>query len=265
MSQIVLTWPDLALAAALVLLNALVSLSLGLGLGGKLLLAALRAILQLTLLGFVLSWVFEQDSPWIVVTLMLFMGTIAGIEAVRRTTYHVRGNYALSSAVMLASSMTITLYGLIAVVGNSPWYAPQYAIPILGMLLGNTLNGISLGLETALAGFANERDRLEMLLAHGATRAEASRAVVRRAVRTGMIPSLNMMVVAGVVSIPGMMTGQILAGGSPAQAARYQIFILFLIAAGVALGTTGIVYGSIRLVFDERDRLRVDRLVKRDG
>ena len=75
-----------------------------------------------------------------------------------------------------------------------------------------------------------------------------------------MIPILNSLVAVGIVSIPGMMTGQILAGNDPAGAARYQLFILFCIAAGVALGTVGAVLGATRLVFDERDRLRVDRI-----
>jgi putative ABC transport system permease protein len=128
------------------------------------------------------------------------------------------------------------------------------------MILGNALNGVSLGLETALAGFARDRERVELLLAHGATRREASRDVVRRAVRTGTIPILNSMIAAGLIAIPGMMTGQILSGEPPMSAARYQILILFCIAGAVALGTIGVVLVAERLVFDERDRLRAERI-----
>jgi putative ABC transport system permease protein len=192
--------------------------------------------------------------------MMAIMIALAGFEAVRRTTHRIPGIYGMSMSVMLVSSLVVTLYGLTVVIGTHPWYQPQYAIPILGMVLGNTLNGISLGLETVLDGFRRDRTQIEILLAHGATRSEASRDVVRRAVRVGMIPILNAMVAAGVISIPGMMTGQILAGGDPGDAARYQIFILFALAGGVALGTMGVVFGARRLVFDSRDRLRVDRL-----
>ena len=251
---------QLALAAALVLVNALASWLLSLGLGRRLLVAAARTVVQLLLLGLVLEWVFAIGSPWAVLAVMVGMGIFAGVEAVRRSSRRAPGVYALSTTVMLTSSLLVAFYGLSAVVRIDPWWEPQYAIPILGMILGNTLNGISLGLDSVLDGFARGREQVEMLLAHGATRAEASRDIVRRAMRTGMIPILNAMVAAGVVSIPGMMTGQILAGEDPGLAARYQIFILFAIAGGVALGTLGVVLGSTRLVFDARDRLRAERI-----
>ena len=252
---------DLCLAAALVLANAAVSLVLRLDLGRRLVLAAVRATLQLALLGAVLGWVFANEGAWAILAMMLFMATVAGVEAVRRTTRRVPGIYSASLAVMVVSSMLITMYGTMVVIdAPGPWYSPRYAIPILGMILGNTLNGISLGLDSALEGFAKDRESIEMLLAHGATRREASIDVVRRSVRLGMIPILNSMIAVGVVAIPGMMTGQILAGEDPSNAARYQLFILFAIAGGVALGTVGIVLAAERLVFDERDRLRVDRV-----
>lgn len=251
---------QLALAAALLLLAAAASLALRLGLGHRLLLAAARSVAQLLLLGLVLKWVFESEGPWLVLAVMIVMAIVAGVEAVRRTTYRIPGMRSASMGVMLVAGLLVTLYGVTVVLRVEPWYAPQYAIPILGMVLGNTLTGISLGLETVLAGFARDRERVELLLAHGATRAEASQDIVRQAVRTGLIPILNAMVAAGIVSIPGMMTGQILAGQDPASAARYQIFILFSIAGGVALGTVGVVLAARRLAFDERDRLRSDRI-----
>jgi putative ABC transport system permease protein len=250
----------LALAALLILLNAAISMQLQLGLGRRLVLASLRAVVQLSLLGLLLSWVFRVQGPWAVLPLMVAMALVAGLEAVRRTTRRVRGIFGASLGVVLATSMAVTFYGLVAVIGVEPWYAPRYAVPILGMVLGNTLNGISLGMETALRGFDRERAEVELLLAHGATRREASRQVIRDAVRTGMIPILNAMVAAGLISIPGMMTGQILAGQDPGSASRYQIFILFSIAGGVALGTVGVVLAVGRLVFDARERLRTDRI-----
>ena len=75
---------------------------------------------------------------------------LAGWESARRTTYRIRGGYVVSMSVMFVASMTVTLYGVVVVLGVRPWYTPHFAIPILGMLLGNTLNGISLGLETVL-------------------------------------------------------------------------------------------------------------------
>ena len=251
---------DLALAAALILLNAAVSLAFELGLERKLLTAAARATAQLLLLGYALRFVFAADAPVLVVGWMVAMAVLAGWDAVRRTSHRTRGMQVLSTGAMLVAAMTVTLYGTGLVIGVEPWYAPQYLIPIMGMMLGNTLTGVSLGLETALAGYVGDRERIECLLAHGATRAEASRDVVRRSVRTGAIPILNAMAAAGVISIPGMMTGQILAGEDPQAAARYQLFVLLCISGATALGTVGVALATRWLVFDERDRLRVERI-----
>lgn len=251
---------QLALAAALVLVNGAFSMGLQLGLGRQLVVAALRAAVQLTLLGLVLHWVFTRDGWFVTVVWMLFMSAAAGFEAARRSKHRVRGMYRLTFSVTLLTGMSIAFYGLSVVVRVDPWYTPQYAIPILGMILGNMLNGVSLGLDAVLSNLVSQRDRIEALLAHGATVAEASREVVRDSVRTGLIPAINMLVAAGTVSIPGMMTGQILAGSPPEAAARYQLFILFAIAAAVALGTGLVVLLARRMIFDERGRLRLDRI-----
>jgi len=251
---------ELGLAALLVLGNAALSLAFRLGLARRLLLATVRSVAQLLLLGFALKWIFASGSPTVIVGVMVFMALLAGFEAVRRTSRRVRGLHAVAMGVMLVSSLAITIYGTQFVIGVEPWYEARYLIPILGMILGNTLNGISLGLETVLEGLDRDRDRIEVLLAHGATRAEASREVVRRAARMGMIPVINMLIAAGLISIPGMMTGQMLAGSDPLTAASYQIFILLCIAGGVAIGVGGVVLACPRLVFDERDRLRVERI-----
>jgi len=256
---------ELLLASVLVLATAAASLAFHLGMARGLLLAALRAAAQLAVLGLVLRWVFARDSAALVLVMMLAMALLAGHEAVRRTRHRVRGGKGMAMGVVLATSMAVTAYATQAVLRVEPWYEPQYLIPILGMILGNTLNGISLGLDAVLAGFRRERTRVEGLLAHGATRASAARDVVREAVRTGLVPVVNMMIAAGAISIPGMMTGQILAGEEPFSAARYQMFILFAIAGGTALGTVGVVLLATRLAFDERDRLRVDRIERVDA
>jgi putative ABC transport system permease protein len=107
------------------------------------------------------------------------------------------------------------------------------------------------------------RDRVEMALALGATRWEAARDPARQAARAGMIPTLNQMAVVGVVSLPGMMTGQVLAGQSPLQAVRYQIVIMFLIAAASALGTVGAVWLTYRRLFSSDHMFLAARLVER--
>jgi len=122
----------------------------------------------------------------------------------------------------------------------APWYDPQYLIPIFGMVFGNSLNGICLCLDRFTEYLRSRRQEVELLISFGATRAETTRDGARQAVRTGMIPIINNMTVAGIVSLPGMMTGQIVAGVSPVQAVAYQIVIMFMIAAANAVGSMSI-------------------------
>jgi putative ABC transport system permease protein len=130
------------------------------------------------------------------------------------------------------------------------------------MVLGNTLNGISLSLDRFMESLVNQRDQIETGLTLGATRWESARAPVREAIRVGMIPTINSMMVMGLVSLPGMMTGQILAGANPIDAVRYQIVIVFMIAAGAAIGIVSVVLLAFRALFSPNHQLRLDRLTK---
>lgn len=245
------TW-QVGLAALLVLVNAAVSLALRLGMERRLLVAAVRTVGQLALIGLVLDWVFAVGRVEIVLVLMTVMVLIAGLAAVRRTERRYPGIWLNSIVSMWASSWIIAAIALFGIVRVRPWYDPQYAIPLLGMILGNTLNGISLGLDRLTEELRSRRDQVDTLLALGATRWEAAQEPVRRSVRTGMIPIINSMMVVGIVSIPGMMTGQLLAGVDPLSAVEYQIVIMFLIASGTALGTVGVVMLGYRRLFSAR-------------
>jgi len=164
------------------------------------------------------------------------MTLIAGISAVRRIEHRYRSIYAVATFAVWTSTWFVTSITILMIVRPQPIYSPQVVIPLLGMVLGNSLTGISLGLDRFLSELRRRRDEVEMLLAHGASRWESCRDVFAGATRTAMIPILNTMSVAGIVSIPGMMTGQLLAGAPPIQAVQYQIMIMFVIAAAIALG-----------------------------
>ncbi len=260
---------QLTVAASLILVSAAISASLQLGLGRRLLLAAVRTTVQLLLIGYVLKWAFEPGRAWYyIVALMSAMSLIAGIAAARRTERRYKGIWLDSIISMWATSWIMTgiaLFGIVQVQSaaqHPTWCNPQYAIPLLGMILGNTLNAVSLSLDRATHELATKRDQVETLLALGATRWEAGRWAVQQAVRIGTIPTINAMAVAGLVSLPGMMTGQIIAGQDPSQAARYQIMIMFLIAAGTALGTFSVVLLGYRRLFTADHQFLPSRLRK---
>jgi putative ABC transport system permease protein len=250
----------LALSALLILVNVAISALLLLGLGRSLLLAASRMVVQLLLVGSVLEWLFRQDDPATILLVGLGMASIAGVSAVQRTRQRFAGIYWNSLVSVLASSALVTGLALGGIIRPHPWFAPQYLIPLLGMVLGNALNGISLGLDRLMEGLTSRREQVEARLSLGASRWEACREVVSDAIRVGMIPTINSMMVMGLVSLPGMMTGQILQGAAPAGAVRYQIVILFMIAAATALALFAVVLlGYLRLTSTDH-QLRLERL-----
>jgi putative ABC transport system permease protein len=128
------------------------------------------------------------------------------------------------------------------------------------MILGNTMTGISLGLDTLTTAAVRERASIEARIVLGAARFEALRPAMQEAMRRGLMPMINAMAAAGVVSLPGMMTGQILAGVPPGEAVRYQLLIMFLIAGATGLGLLMAVLGGAWRLTDHRHRLRPDRL-----
>ncbi|CDM97829.1 MULTISPECIES: ABC transporter permease [Limnospira] len=255
-----LSYGQLGASVLLIIINVALSLQLRLGLERSLAIASLRCVVQLLLVGYILEWLFALDNPWVVLAIALLMAAIAGISAVNRTSRRFAGIYWRSLLSVLVSALLITNLSVIGIIQVQPWYNPQYLIPLLGMILGNTLNGISLGLDRFMEGVVSNRNGIETLLALGATRWEASHKQIQTAVRTGMIPMINSMMVMGVVSLPGMMTGQILAGASPLDAVRYQIVIIFAIASASALGTLGVVILAWLALFSPSHQLLSDRL-----
>ena len=267
MSYVALSYSDLLFAAILILVNGLISLRFSLGLERTLLIATLRMVVQLSLIGFVLKFIFAQTSPLWTMALALIMVAVAGREVLARQSNPIGGwwSYGLGSSILLFVGIAAAVYAVAIVIHPSPWYAPRYIVPVLGMVLGNMLTGIALALETLTSNARRERAAIEARIALGAPRLEAMGDVLRQALRTGMMPIINAMAASGLVSLPGMMTGQILSGVDPVDAAKYQILIMFLIAGSSALGILLAGLGGVHLLTDERHRLRLDRLKKRAG
>lgn len=262
MNPIYLTPIDLVVAASLVLLDAVASVVLGLHLHRQLLVAAARCTIQLLLVGFLLRFVFAAEAPLLTLGIILLMVAIAGREvAARPERKLVRyGNQIAGlSAVALATFVT-ALFALATAIRPEPWYAARYAIPLAGIMLGNALNSASLSLDALLSSVMRERAAIEAQLALGARFKDAIRPLIREAVRRGMLPIVNTMSAAGVVTLPGIMTGQILAGFSPVEAVKYQILLMFLLAGATGIAAVGAAYFAAQRLTDARERLRVDRL-----
>lgn len=254
---------DLALAAVLVLALALLSLPLKLKIMKPISIAALRTVVQLLLIGLILEGLFAIGTLLVVALWSVLMLMVAAREVMARQQRRFRGRrgYGIGISSMFVSSFAVTLLTLVAVIGPEPWYMPQYAIPLLGMLLGNTMNGVAVGLDRLTQNAWEQRAVIEQRLMLGQSHDEAIEDIRRNATRSGLIPAINAMAAAGLVFLPGMMTGQILAGVQPIEAVKYQILIMFVITAGTGFGTIMAVWLGARGLFDARQRLRLDRLV----
>ncbi len=262
MTPMILSWWDIALAALLVIALAGLSFWQRLALERQILIAGSRTIIQLVLVGYVLTLLFKEAAwPWIALMATVMLA-VAGYEVMARQKRRLVGGwgYGIGTASMFVSSFTLTLFALLVLIGNEPWYQPQYAIPLLGMMLGNTMNSIAICLDRLLNGAWQQRAVIEARLMLGQHWQQAISELRRDAMRAGMIPAINGMAAVGVVSLPGMMTGQILAGAEPMQAVKYQIIIMFLIAAGAGFGALVALHLGARRLFDERQRLRLERL-----
>lgn len=262
MNVISLSPLDLSMAALLVLALAFISFILKLGLTNRIIIAAIRTVLQLLLIGLVLKALFAQVSLLWVTALSILMLLVAGREVMARQQRRFGGiwGYGLGTLSMFVSSFALTVYALIVIVGTDPWYTPQYAIPLLGMMLGNTMTGVALALDKLTTTAWQQRAIIEARLILGQDWRTAIGDITRDSVRIGMIPMINAMAAAGVVSLPGMMTGQILSGTDPVEAVKYQILIMFLITAGTGFSAMLATWIGARHLFDDRQRLRLERL-----
>ncbi len=253
---------DLAIAAGLVVLLALLTWQLRLGMSQRVLIAGVRTVVQLLLLGLVLKYLFDTRHPLLIGLIGLVMLLVAGREVMARQRRPFKGvwGYGLGTLSMFISSFTITLFALNFIVGPDPWYLPQYSIPLLGMMLGNTMTGVALTLDHLTQSAWQQRAVIEQRLMLGEDWRSAIRDISRQSLRTGLIPIVNAMAAAGIISIPGMMTGQVLAGSSPMDAAKYQILIMFMITAGTGFAAVMTSWLGSRRLFDDRQRLRLERI-----
>lgn len=262
MTTVSLSYFDLALASIFLCVHAALSLVLRLGLTRQIVVSALRMIVQLAVLGLVLEALFRVASPLWTGIAALVMVLFAGWEIRARQKRRLTGlwSYGLGASTMLVAASLVAVVALLGIVQPEPWYSPRYALPLLGMILGNTMTGITLGMDTLSTTVARDRMAIEARLALGEDKWQALSVTVQDAMRSGLIPIINAMAATGVVSIPGMMTGQLLAGASPEQAIKYQLLIMFLLAGGTGLGVLAAVFGTAARLTDARHRLRLDHL-----
>jgi len=230
-------WQGLAIATVFVLFVGGVSIRMSLGITRDLAIATVRTYAQLIALGFVLRFVLGVNSPWLVLGIIVVMVLFASQIVLKRSPDAPPGIFGSAFVAMALTGFIVTFAVTGLIVRVHPWYLPQYVIPLAGMVLGNSMTGIALAIERVYADFDAHADELLALTALGATPWEAAHRSIRDALRAGLIPTIASMAAAGIVFIPGMMSGQILAGADPVTATGYQIVVMLMVAAATALGS----------------------------
>lgn len=261
------SWLDLALGAVAVGVAIALSLWYHIGFGRQLVIGALRAVVQLVAVGYILVALFLHAQWYWTLLALIVMLIAAAFTATGR-----RGNRGASRAtasratrrqrlftinavaLLLGAGLTLA-YVDVVVITVRPWYDPRYLIPLFGMIVSNAMNGAALAAERLESEIAARRGEIEAYLALGASSKRAARNAVRAALRAAFLPSVNSLAIVGIVSLPGMMTGQILAGSSPLLAVRYQIVVVFMLTGAVALSAAIVATWYRRTFFTAAEQL----------
>ncbi len=196
--------------------------------------ASLRMTLQLILSGYILTYIFDAQNPWItlcyIVSILLFS---VHIVLSRNQHLNVRFKIIIGFSLVLSGFLILAFF-IMGVVGVD-FFNPQYVIPIGGMLMGNAMTGVSLGLKAFSEHLEREKNKIQALLNVGVKPQNILHPMVQKSLETALLPTLNSMLGMGVVNLPGMMTGQILSGTLPMTAIYYQIAIIIAISTTVCL------------------------------
>jgi putative ABC transport system permease protein len=254
MDIIQLTWMQLAIGFISLLIPAGILWWYKTGLNRELAVATVRMTLQLLFVGYYLEYLFELDNAWINLAWIMIMVIVADFATLDRSGLQASKSTVLP--VFLATFIGIILIDLFFlefVIQLDRFLEAQYAIPITGMVLGNCLRSNVIGINDFYYNLKDNSERYRFYLASGASRQEALYPFFQRALKRSANPTLASMATIGLVSLPGMMTGQILSGSSPLTAIQYQIMIMLAIFSGTIFSVFLAIQFSNRFVFDAYD------------
>ena len=222
----------------------------------EIIISSVRMTLQLILVGYALVYIFDHPNPLLTILIIALMEAFSIYTVFKK--FKKRLSIRLKRVIafsMCTGTLSCLLFFLLVVVRITPWYDPQYFIPIAGMIVGNSMTGISLGVKSLLDGMPTHRVLVEEALTLGAIPYEASKEIVNNTFDAAILPTINSMVGMGIVFLPGMMTGQILSGTLPTTAIAYQIAIMLGILGAVSLTVILMLILGYRTFFNKEIQL----------
>ncbi|KAI7855601.1 hypothetical protein BDC45DRAFT_505437 [Circinella umbellata] len=256
-----LDWWHVAQSSVFVIIAALISFCMGTRLELSLIISGVRCVVQLTMMGYVLDDVLNSNNAGIVMLMTLVLILLGAYETTfNRAKKTFKGMFVTMLVILLVSNVFIAFLGSAFALKEKPFWSPPKFIPIVGMLLGNTMGSIAMATEQCLDNLSLNEPILETRLSFGATRFEAAKPLAIEAIRMSMLPIITQLSVMGLINIPGMMTGQIMAGTPMMEAVIYQQCIMFMIAASSALGVVMAVFSCLMVLIDKHHSLQSEKI-----
>lgn len=256
MEIIELSWLQLAIAFIILIIPAAILGWYKTGLNSKMVIASIRMTLQLVFVGYYLEYLFELDNLWINLAWIMVMVVVADFATIDRSELVQKVSLVLPVfGATFFGIVLINFFFLELVIQLDDLLEAQYAIPITGMVLGNCLRSNVIGINDFYYSLRENRERYQFYLASGGSRREALYPFFQNALKKSANPTLAAMATIGLVSLPGMMTGQILSGSSPMTAIQYQIMIMIAIFSGTILSVYLAIIFCNRTVFFVNDML----------
>lgn len=231
MDQLTVSWSSLAIALSLVVFALVLSKKMDLDMGWDMILATLRMILQLFVVGFVLGGIFQLDHLLITLLMVAFIVFNAAWNASKRA----QGLDNALPAALLSLGLTTVVNLLVLVLSGSVAFVPSQVIPIAGMIAGNSMRAVGLAFTNLRTYFKDRTQQVMERLSLGATPAQASAQVLKDARKASLQPTIDSVRTVGLVTLPGMMSGLMFAGVDPTKAIMYQIMVYFFILSGAFL------------------------------
>jgi putative ABC transport system permease protein len=251
-SSIQVSLGDVAATLALVGVAAAVSLWRRADLEEDIAVAVVRSFVQLTAIGYVITFIFDQNSLWFVIALIAVMVVFGAVQARARAKRVPDAFWPLFLALALAAAATL---GLVVALGVfKP--QPRYLVPVGGMVVGNSMTAAAVALNRLGDEVSAHARELEATLALGATSTQAAAPLVRRSLRSGMITLIDSTKTTGLVFFPGTMVGMLLAGADPTAAVRLQLILLWTLLGSVALAGLIAITLAYRNFFTPAHQLR---------
>lgn len=257
---IVISNTSLLISVSLMLIVAVIGLINKLGITKNILLGTVRSFAQLTLMGYVLEWIFDLQKWYFTVLMIIIMIVFATYDSYRRIDFRPRKTFVSCLSSMIIGTAFPLSFMFYIVLRITPWYNPQYIIPISAMVISNTMTAISICLNTFGSELRLRRYEVEAKLSLGAKKSLALEVIRKSAIKAGLIPTINALMVLGIVKLPGMMTGQILGGVAPIESVKYQLLIMYMISSAAAISLFVLVYLLEKGVFNDREQIRYELL-----